>query len=64
MIELILSNLVCIVLDRAAQHCFLSSSGHWTSSAECGIETTAISCVGVEIGLQALQIPEYHQELH
>ena len=57
MVDLIPSNLIGIVLDCAAQHCFFSSSGHRATSTQCGVEATAISCIGVEVGLQALQVP-------
>ena len=59
MVNLIPSNLICIILNSAAQHCFLPSNGRWAISTECGVEATAISCIGVEGGLQTLQVPEH-----
>ena len=59
MVDLIPGNLIGIVLDSAAQHCFLPSNGHWAISTECGVEATAISCIGVEGGLQTLQVPRH-----
>ena len=58
MVDFIPSNLICIVLDRAAQRCFFPPGGHWAITTKCGIDAAAISCIGVEIGLKALQVPE------
>lgn len=64
MVDLILSNLVCIVLDLAGQHCLFPTSSHRTASTKCGVETAAISCVGVEVSLQALQVPGFDKKLY
>ena len=58
MIYLVLGNLICIVLNGATQHCLPSPSGHWTTRTKCGIDAATIGCIGVEFGLQALQVPE------
>ena len=64
MVDLIPSDLICIVLDLAAQNCFLASSGHRATSTKGGVEAAAISRIGVEVSLQALQIPGNHQKLY
>lgn len=61
MVDLILSNLVGVVLDFAAQLCLHSSSGHWAASTQCGVEAAAIRCIGVEGSLQALQVSGCHR---
>ena len=62
MVDLVLSNLIGVVLDFAAQLCLHSSGGHGAASTQCGVEAAAICCVGVEGSLQALQVPGCHQK--